>query len=116
MKNIKEIESNSPFQKISANISRLDCDNHGYYYVGYDINNVKFKDVKPLHWPPSNCKNRSLGQVLEVWVSSKNNSYVLGGEPVKVIKYLKSDRYVILFCFPFILAIIIFALRKAEKS
>lgn len=109
-----EFQNRTPFSQTTGRVSKLDCSNHGNYFVTYEVNATTYTEMAGNPYLKGNCNKLKPNEIVAVWASQKDAKYVSFISPENALKYMTSEFRILIFAYPFF-ALLIFGTATFEE-
>jgi hypothetical protein len=116
--NINDFKKMAPFTEITGHVSKLNCANHGEYYVQYknDNDNIELVNKAAHFLLNGECKSLHVDELVKVWVSERDINYVSFLSPDSALNYMRSEATSLLRTYPlFVIFIFLFTQFRNHK-
>lgn len=118
---LRVLREKAPFAEVAGEIVKLDCGNHGNYYVQFFVGETK--RVRAASGTPgkSSCGSVWIGKKASVWYSVADPNYIALEEPERSASWIKDEMGGMLFLgYPWIagalLVIRVFQNRESKRG
>jgi hypothetical protein len=113
---IGEFRNRAPFSPTTGRVSKLDCSNHGNYYVAYEVNGTPYTEMAGNLYLKGNCGELKVNDSVAVWASQKDSKYVSFISPESALEYMTSESRVLILAYPFFALFILGATTFNERK
>jgi hypothetical protein len=113
---LRELSSKSPFVEADAHVVRLDCENHGAYFVQFEVDGRLLERGPASHYFRKDCHSQVRGANVSVWYSLHDTTYATFIEPEKASAAVRNDIWaVICVAYPLFVGLFFVLTRKGEE-
>ena len=114
VKGVRQFNSKAPFVETRGIVSRLECSDHGAYYVKFEVDGKNIQARS--RFKNADCRALAVGQDARVWYSAGDPEYVLFVPPADAQGVVDSDIWFTVYAGVVLLSAFALGWKRRQRS